>query len=106
MIRRNTASIRAIPRQYLLEAAITSHPVHARTHDRLFERFGPLIDVGNAIKELGFPTRDAFNRAVQQGRVPFTVIRPEGRRTAFVRTEEVAKYLSGLAQSTEEKDTM
>jgi hypothetical protein len=66
--------------------------------DRLFTQFGPLIDVDQAWPMLGFPTRDAFNRATQRKRIPLQVIRPKGRRISFVGTIELAKYFASLTQ--------
>lgn len=66
--------------------------------DRLFAQFGPLIDVDRAWPMLGFPTRDAFNRATQRKRIPIQVIRPKGRRISFVGTIELARYFASLTQ--------
>ena len=66
---------------------------------KLFAEHGPLVQVDNAWPLLGFNSRDTFNRAAQQRRIPLHVIRPEGRRKSFVATDELSNYLATLAQS-------
>jgi len=66
--------------------------------DRLFAQFGPLVNVNQAWPLLGFPTRDAFNRATQRKKLPLQVIRPKGRRISFVGTIELARYFASLTQ--------
>jgi hypothetical protein len=41
-------------------------------------------------KALGFSTQQALRRAIQAGRVPFTVFTIEGRKGPFARTHDVA----------------
>jgi hypothetical protein len=69
----------------------------------LFEQHGPLVDVDKTWKLLGFNSRDAFNRAINQQRVPLRVIRPSRRKQSFVATAELASYLALLASASEEK---
>lgn len=71
--------------------------IEARTFERLFARYGPLVSAGDACKTLDFPTLDSFNRAIQRKRLPLKLIRPPGRRKAFVSTSDLAAYLAGLA---------
>lgn len=71
------------------------------TFRRLFNRHGPLVAVEAAIPLLGFRTRGAFNKAIEQKRLPIHVIRPEGRKQSFVATQELASYLARLAGTPE-----
>lgn len=71
------------------------------TFRRLFEQHGPLMTVEVAIPLLGFRTRGAFNKAIEQKRLPIHVIRPEGRKQSFVATQELASYLARLAGTPE-----
>lgn len=68
------------------------------TFDHLLASHGPLIDCSVATSLLGFNSRASFLRAVNQGRLPFSLIRPEGRRKTFVSAQSLAKYLAALAE--------
>lgn len=67
--------------------------------NRLFAKYGPLVQVDNAWPLLGFNSKDTFNRAALARRIPLRIIRPEGRRKSFVATDELSKYLASMAQS-------
>lgn len=73
------------------------------TFSRLFAQYGPLVAVNEAWKLLSFRSKDAFNRSVQKGRLPLRVIRPAGRREAFVATKDIAAYLATLATAASEE---
>lgn len=73
------------------------------TFDRLFAQYGPLVIVEDLWKLLNFRSRDAFNRSVLKGALPLRVIRPAGRREAFVATKDVAAYLAALATAADEE---
>lgn len=75
------------------------------TFNRLFAQYGPLVPVDDAWKLLSFRSKDAFNRSVQKGRLPLRVIRPAGRREAFLATKDVAAYLATLATAANEEAT-
>jgi len=76
-----------------------------RTFNLLFAQYGPVVAVNEAWKLLSFRSKDAFIRAVQKGRLPLRVIRPAGRREAFLATQDVAAYLATLATSAIEEVT-
>lgn len=84
--------------------AVAGVSIEELTFGRLFAQYGPLVGVNDAWKLLSFRSKDAFNRAVQKGRLPLRVIRPAGRREAFLATKDVAAYLATLA--TEEAPPM
>lgn len=73
-----------------------------RIYGWLLDKHGPLIDVDKTWKLLGFKTRDAFNRAINQQRVPLRIIRPIGRKQSFVAAADLATYLASLASVPEE----
>jgi hypothetical protein len=81
----------------IAQRAQTEATVEQRTFELLFTRFGPLVSADDAWKTLSFPTLDSFNRAIQRKRLPLRLIRPPGRRKAFVSTADLATYLAGLA---------
>ena len=78
--------------------------IESLTFDRLFLQYGPLVTVDELWRLLNFRSRDAFNRSVLKGSLPLRVIRPAGRREAFVATKEVAAYLASLAAVANEED--
>ena len=79
--------------------------IEVLTFNRLFDQYGPLLQVDDAWKLLHFPTRDSFNRAILKGRLPLRVIRPPGRRVGFLATADVAAYLATLATDAVEEDS-
>lgn len=83
---------RSIPDQSRIDAPSSA----SGTYEFLFEKHGPLMAVEAVLPLLAFKTRDAFNRAILKRRLPLEVIRPDGRRQAFVRTLDVAQYLGAL----------
>jgi hypothetical protein len=73
-----------------------------RTFDHLLASHGPLVDCDAATSLLGFNSRASLLRAVNQGRLPFGLIRPEGRRKTFVSAQSLATYLAALAEKSKE----
>ena len=67
------------------------------TFEQMFSIYGPLIPMEKAWEVLGFPSRDALTRAIGRKRVPLRIVRPEGRKSTFLRSSEVSAYLAELA---------
>jgi hypothetical protein len=88
-----------------LRAPSAGASIEERTFNRLFAQYGPVVAVNEAWKLLSFRSKDAFNRAVQKGRLPLRVIRPAGRRESFLATKDVAAYLATLATPANEEVT-
>lgn len=67
------------------------------TFEQVFAAYGPLVPMEKAWEVLGFPSRDALMRAIARKKLPLRIVRPEGRRSTFLRSTEVSAYLAGLA---------
>lgn len=64
----------------------------------LLQAHGPLVGCDAAAGLLGFNSRGSFLRAVKQGRVHLPLVRPPGRRKAFVAAKDLADYLTSLTE--------
>lgn len=73
--------------------------VRASTLSGLLQAHGPLVGCDAAASLLGFNSRGSFLRAVKQGRVHLPLVRPPGRRKAFVSAQDLAEYLTQLAEA-------
>lgn len=73
-------------------------PIESLLFDKLFSQHGPLVDIESAVPILAFNTRGALLRAISQGRLPLHLVRPVGRRKAFLATEEIARYLARISE--------
>jgi len=65
-------------------------------HDRLFEKYGPLICGDDLLQVAGFHSADALRMAAKRGALGFALFALPGRRGRFARTEDVASWLSTL----------
>jgi len=70
--------------------------------EKLLSRHGPLVDCSEAATLLGFNSRASLLRAINQERVALGLVRPEGRRKAFVTAKALAKCLAQVAYQAEE----
>ena len=74
------------------------------THDKLFEKYGPLISGRDLAHVAGFRTTDALRMAVRRGRVGFEIFMIPGRRGRFARTYEVESCLDTTGRSPPPED--
>ncbi len=64
----------------------------------LMHRYGPMLTRDQLVSVLGFPSSEAFERAVQRGSLNLNVVRIPNRRGMYALAPDVAKYLVEIAQ--------
>jgi hypothetical protein len=64
---------------------------------RMQARYGPIVPSEKAAQLLAFPNSRALIGAIRGGRVPLTLIVPQGRHKSFASTRAVANYLVSVA---------
>lgn len=72
----------------------------------LMHRYGPLLDTKALVEVLQFPSRAAFERSMQRGRLVLRTCELPHRRGTFVLAVDVADFLARAHQSMHKSDDL
>jgi len=69
--------------------------------DYFQQRFGALMPCPHLWMALGYPSHDAFRKAVSRGTVPIETFTIPNRRGRLAKTADVVRWLRSLSRQTE-----
>lgn len=70
-----------------------THPAYEKFEQNLVRSLGATVGGRSLSMALGYPSQDAFRKAIQRGRVPVTTFEIDGRRGRFAAAADVAAWL-------------